>query len=125
MKHVNCGGTIAADYTEPYVEKGHLLPAWRCCKCGAEVRQDAEVDLENPPDGWTTPEFKVAYSRARREWVGVIFRDADMVRKVLTIGCEDSQTAAHRWARESIALMERERRDDVEMPDKYERKCAV
>jgi len=64
---------------------------------------------------------RILFSRRRQEWLAVIYRDAEGVRHVLTIGCEDCYIEAECWAVGTLDLMNRLERDDVELPDKYER----
>ena len=67
-------------------------------------------------------QVKIVYGRRRKEWLVVIYRDTpDGVRHVLTVGCEDSRSDADGWATGTLDLMNRLERDDVELPDKYER----
>lgn len=75
-------------------------------------------------DGWVVPQTRITYSRSRQEWLAIIFLPVDdsVVLRVLTIGCELSKKAAQRWASDSVQLMQRERRYDVEVPDLYERR---
>lgn len=61
--------------------------------------------------------------RADGEWLGCVFRHRARSPIVcVSVGCERSVYEIEAWLRNSIALMERHRRTDVEVPDMYERR---
>jgi hypothetical protein len=63
----------------------------------------------------------VKYSNGRREWLSIVYRERGNVIHVLTVGCEDSLSAAEEWAQGTVQMMEEGACDDVELPDKYTR----
>jgi hypothetical protein len=120
IRHKGCGGEVCADWSLQYEYEGYTVPAHRCRKCKREILGDAEVDLGNDEP---TAQYKVSFNKGRGEWLAVVYRDEPGgVRRVLTVGCEDTEADAVRWARGTIGLMAEHRRDDVELPDKYERR---
>lgn len=64
---------------------------------------------------------KVGFAEERNEWLAVVFRQKGDCVEVLTVGCEDSEEAAHEWARGTMNLMDEHDDDELELPDKYDR----
>lgn len=78
-----------------------------------------KLDFSDIPPGLGA---KIAFNEEREEWLAVIFRKSGEMITVLSAGREETEDDAIQWARGTMRLMHETGRDDVELPDMYDRR---